>query len=105
MGQSLSLSTLTVGGALNGDGQLADGSDARVSGTVYGLDGAAFTVAVRWGDGQSEQFYFAAGATSFNVSHYYLMDASAGTVVVPSPPSNLVPYNSAATRPTRSWSR
>ncbi len=97
VGQSLSLSTLTVGGALNGDGQLADGSDARVSGTVYGLDGAAFTVAVRWGDGQSEQFYFAAGATSFNVSHYYLMDASAGTVVVPSPPSNLVPYNSAAT--------
>ena len=51
---------------------------ATISGTVSGLDGVAFSVAVDWGDGQTsdsdnggQPFYFAAGTTSFTVNHYY----------------------------------
>ena len=55
-----------------------EGTTASLSGTVSGLNGAAFSVTVNWGDGQSgdsdnggQPFYFAAGTTSFSVNHYY----------------------------------
>ena len=52
-----------------------------VSGSVSGLDGVAFTVSVDWGDGgDAEDFRFAAGATSFDVSHLY--DTAVGTCPV-----------------------
>ena len=61
-----------------GWGTINEGTTATLSGTVSGLNGAAFSVTVNWGDGKSsdsdnnsQPFYFAAGATSFSVSHYY----------------------------------
>ena len=63
-GKGLSLSTLTVGG-LDQPGEIQGGGVASVSGIVYNLDGAAFTVEVNWGDGDNgqadtEDFLFAA---------------------------------------------
>ena len=56
-------------GGLDQYGRIYIGSVASVSGTVYRLDGAAFTVSVDRGDGgDAEDFRFAAGATSFDVS-------------------------------------
>ena len=64
--------------SLNGGGFVNEGSTASVSGNVSNLNGAAFSVNVDWGDGQSgdtdnggQPFYFAAGTTSFSISHYY----------------------------------
>ncbi len=69
LGNSLSLAS---------DGTINEGTTATLSGTVSGLNGAAFSVTVNWGDGQnsdsdnnSQPFYFAAGTTSFSVNHYY----------------------------------
>ena len=49
-----------------------------MSGTLSNLDGAAFSLNVVWGDGQSgdsdnggQPFYCAAGTTTFLVTHYY----------------------------------
>ena len=81
---SQSTGTVSVAGetlafaSLNGGGLMNEGSTASVSGNVSNLDGAAFSVSVDWGDGQSgdcgnggQPFYFAAGTTSFSISHYY----------------------------------
>ena len=64
--------------SLNGGGLMNEGNTASVSGNVSNLNGAAFSVSVDWGDGQSgdcgnggQPFYFAAGTTSFSISHYY----------------------------------
>ena len=72
VGQGLSFASPSGGGILS------EGRTAGVSGTVSGLDGAAFSLNVVWGDGQSgdsdnggQPFYYAAGTTSFTVNHYY----------------------------------
>ena len=72
VGQPLSFASLSGGGGVS------EGSIASVSGTLSNLDAAAFSVNVVWGDGQSgdsdnggQPFCFAAGTTSFTVSHYY----------------------------------
>ena len=53
---------------------------ATLSDTVSGLDGAASTVKVNWGDGgDAEEFPFAAGASSFSVQHYYDPSTANGT--------------------------
>jgi RHS repeat-associated protein len=66
------------------------GETATLSGNVSGLDGAAFSVNVDWGDGTfnsdsdngGQAFYFGPGstvldgATSFGVSHYYASSGS-----------------------------
>ena len=70
---------LSLGNSLSvGWGTINEGTTATLSGTVSGLNGAAFSVTVNWGDGtssdsdnNSQPFYFAAGTTSFSVSHYY----------------------------------
>ena len=71
-GETLSFASLNGGGLMN------EGNTASVSGNVSNLNGAAFSVNVDWGDGQSgdtdnggRPFYFAAGTTSFSISHYY----------------------------------
>ena len=74
MGQTLSIDSLY----LVGGGTVCQGSVATLKGTVSGLDGAAFSVTVVWGDGQTsdsdnggQPFYCAAGTTTFLVTHYY----------------------------------
>ncbi len=67
------------------EGDLYEGDVATVSGGVSNLDGAAFTVEVNWGDGNSaEDFHFAAGSSSFSVSHRFMLDSAAGQVNVDS---------------------
>ena len=78
-------------------GTISEGDAATLGGTVSGLDGAAFSVTVNWGDGQSsdsdnpndntQPFYFTAGTTSFSVSHYYA-DPGNYTVVVTVTPTD-----------------
>ena len=61
---------LSLGNSLSvGWGTINEGTTATLSGTVSGLNGAAFSVTVNWGDGtssdsdnNSQPFYFAAGA-------------------------------------------
>ena len=74
VGQTLSIDSLY----LVGGGTVCQGSVATLKGTVSGLDGAAFSVTVVWGDGQTsdsdnggQPFYCAAGTTTFLVTHYY----------------------------------
>ena len=77
-GETLTLGTASVVGPAYGDGDFR--GVATLSDTVSGLDGAAFTVKVNWGDGgDAEEFPFAAGASSFSVQHYYDPSTANGT--------------------------
>ena len=81
VGDTLSFgNSLSVSGPGCDSGISYEGDAATLSGTVTGLDGAAFSVSVNWGDGtQSDNdnggqpFYFPVGWNSrtFGVSHYY----------------------------------
>ena len=66
-GETFGVSAIQLGGLNLTTGKLPDSGVLAVSGNVSGLDGAAFTVEVDWGDGPSgqadtETFSFAAGA-------------------------------------------
>ena len=55
-----------------GQRSVTPGGIATVSGNVANIDGAAFTLTVNWGTNQdTTSFPFAAGTTSFSVTHYY----------------------------------
>jgi hypothetical protein len=74
VGEGLSVSV----GSIQSPGSAGVGT---LSGSVSGLDGAAFTVAVDWGDGlsgaDSQDFYFAAGTDLFTLNHYYVVNINA----------------------------
>ena len=89
-------------------GTINEGNVATISGTVSGLDGVAFSVAVDWGDGQTsdsdnggQPFYFAAGTTSFTVNHYY-SDPGDYTIVATVTPTDTTD-NRAVTRKRRAF--
>ena len=99
-------------GGLDQHGEIQDGGVASVSGVVYNLDGAAFTVEINWGDGDNgqadtEDFLFAASVPGllvvpFNVSHYYVVDKAAGDVTVGSLTGNAGPFRPRPAKHTRS---
>ena len=93
-------------GGLDQQGEIQGGGVASVSGIVYNLDGAAFTVEVNWGDGDNGQADTEDSSlpppapgllvVPFNVSHYYVVDKAAGDVTVGSLTGNAGTFSAPA---------
>ena len=68
IGQTLSIDNVTIDPS-----SVNKGGIATLSGDVVNVDGAAFTLAVDWGENQAADLIgFPAGASSFSITHQYV---------------------------------